>query len=444
VLAPGTIIEEKFRLDRVIASGGMGVVFAATHTALGRAVAVKILKRELADDARAAARLLAEARAAAALKSPYIADVIDVGMHDSVPFIVMELLVGRTSYDIVRIDGPMTVERACDLLIQACHALGEAHRRGVIHRDVKPSNLFVTQVDERERLKVIDFGISKRFDAGQETTTGTFLGSPSFMSPEQVRSARDVDGRSDIWSLGVVLYFLLTGKRPFEAESLLEQMTLIVHEPAPHVAGEIDEVFQRCLMKDPEERFATTADLARALAKFASPKMRDLAAKVPVGAPPMRSGPSSRSRPAAPPPPPEEPTAPATARPSQLETLAASTPRPRRRAAALVWIGVGIGAALGAAMIGVSSRRATPATTAAPAPAPAPSAAATPEPSAAPAPLVASTPADSAAPPTPRAHARPRPHASPAPVPPPTTAAPPPARAPDPPTVKSGLPRVPD
>src|SRR5262249_14978515 len=155
-----------------------GVVFAATHTALGRGVAGKILKRELADDARAAARLLGEARAAAALKSPYIADGIDVGMQDGGPFIGLERLVGRTSYDIVRTDGPMALERACDLLIQACHALGEAHRGGVIHRDVKPSNLFVARVDERERLKVIDFGISKRFDAGQETTTGTFLGSP--------------------------------------------------------------------------------------------------------------------------------------------------------------------------------------------------------------------------------------------------------------------------
>ncbi len=294
--SPGTLIADKYRLDRVIASGGMGVVYAATHMMLERPVAVKVLRGHLSDDKKAGARLLGEARVVAGLRSDHIAQVIDVGLHDGAPFVVMELLEGCTVHEAVHKGGPFDETRAADLVIQACHGLAEAHKRGVVHRDVKPSNLFLSRDDDRETLKVIDFGVSKdqfleKPGEGEATTTGTLLGSPSFMAPEQIRSARDVDGRADVWSLGVVLYFMLTGKRPFEAESLLELMTQIVHEAPrplravrPSTSEILAAVVARCLEKEPALRFPNAAELARALAPLASTRMRALAARVPVAA----------------------------------------------------------------------------------------------------------------------------------------------------------------
>jgi serine/threonine-protein kinase len=290
VLPLGTVIDGRYRLERVIGSGGMGVVFAATHLGLGRAVALKIVRPDQADDAKVSARLVREARTVATLRSRHVAQVIDVGMHAGSPFLVMELLDGRTLQDIVTHDGALSASRAVDLVIQACHALDEAHRRGIVHRDVKPSNLFVTAGE----LKVIDFGISKRApaqygEAAGQTTDGTLLGSPSFMSPEQIRSSSDVDGRTDIWSLGVVLHFLVTGEKPFRAESLLDLMTLIVHDPPPSltagrpgVPAGLADVVAKCLRKARGERYETAAALARALGPFASKEARDLADGMPA------------------------------------------------------------------------------------------------------------------------------------------------------------------
>ncbi len=300
MLPSGTTLGEKYRLDRVIGAGGMGVVFAATHVQLRSPVAVKVLRREQSDDPRAASRLVHEAQTIASLRSEHVARVFDVGEHDGAPFLVMELLDGRTVQDVVRDEGSLACARAIDIAIQACHALGDAHSRGIVHRDVKPSNLFLTAGNSSELLKIIDFGIAKahRFGgdvASLETRTGTLLGSPSFMSPEQIRSSAVVDARSDIWSLGIVLYFVLTGQRPFDATSLLDLMTLVVHERHPalrairhDVPEAIEKVVDRCLEKDPERRFSSTAELARALAPFASERWRELVATIPEGRPPIR------------------------------------------------------------------------------------------------------------------------------------------------------------
>lgn len=265
----------------------MGVVFAATHLTNLTTVAVKLLRREQVDDPRAASRLLREARIVATLRSEHVARVLDVGTHDGLPYVVMELLEGRTVHNLISTEGRLPLSRAVDLLIQACHGLADAHSQGIVHRDVKPSNLLLRQREDGDsELKVIDFGISKTLnvEAGSvETQTGTLLGSPPFMSPEQLHSSRRVDARSDVWSLGVVLHYMLTGERPFEGASLLELMTKIVHEPAPTpdgVPSEIAVVLSRCLAKSAADRFASTAELAQALSPFASARGRALAAQV--------------------------------------------------------------------------------------------------------------------------------------------------------------------
>jgi serine/threonine-protein kinase len=359
VLPLGTVIDGRYRLERVIGSGGMGVVFSATHLGLGRPVALKIVRPDQADDAKASARLVREARTVATLRSRHVAQVIDVGMHDGSPFLVMELLDGRTLHEIVATEGPLPIAPAVDLVIQACHALDEAHRRGIVHRDVKPSNLFLNAGE----LKVIDFGISKRApahfgEAAGQTTDGTLLGSPAFMSPEQIRSSSDVDGRTDIWSLGVVLHYVLTGEKPFKAESLLDLMTLIVHDAPPppsaarpEVPAGLTDVVAKCLAKARADRYASAAELARALAPFASKEAGDLARGMPVSsrevaAPPSAASSSTPSTPSK-----EEETRTATA------TATKPLPEPRRRSRAPL-VALALGAVVLTAAFGVRALRA--------------------------------------------------------------------------------------
>jgi serine/threonine-protein kinase len=307
LLPLGTIISDRYRLDRILGTGGMGVVYAATQLGLDRLVAVKVVRGELMNKPQAAARLVREARSLATLRSPHVAQVIDVGTHEGAPFFVMELLRGKTVHELVSKGGQVPVQQAADITIQACHALGEAHRHGIVHRDVKPSNLFLSEDDAGATvLKVIDFGVSKArlFDPTEtsaETESGALLGSPSFMSPEHVRSSSDVDGRTDIWSLGVILYYMLAAKKPFEAESLLELMTLIVHEPAPSLMrarpdlpNAIEGIVRQCFEKSRQARFRTAAELARALAPFASQPYQELALGMPLDPPPPPAPESAR------------------------------------------------------------------------------------------------------------------------------------------------------
>ncbi|MEA2747168.1 MAG: eukaryotic-like serine/threonine-protein kinase [Myxococcales bacterium] len=390
MLSVGTVINERYKLEAVIGEGGMGVVFEATHLGLGRTVAVKVVRGGQSDGADAAARLVREARVVGTLRSPHVAHVLDVGEHEGEPFLVMERLHGRTVHDLVRAEGALGVEQVAALVIQACHALDDAHRHGIVHRDVKPSNMFLV-ADETDAvsLKIIDFGISKSLpiDADgshNETKTGTLLGSPSFMSPEQIRSSKDVDARTDIWSLGIVMYFLLTAKKPFEAESLLDLMTSVVHETPPRlrairpdVPDAVERVVLRCLAKDREDRYATAAELAHALAPFAPPVPRDLALAMPLDRGPVSSNraPSSRKeimrgttpeRPPASDPNSETLTASVTA---SLRTPGAR-PSTRTRTVAVVAIGVvllGAGGALAFAQHARRSLAAAAATTTAPA-----------------------------------------------------------------------------
>ncbi|MFS8068160.1 MAG: serine/threonine-protein kinase [Byssovorax sp.] len=283
-LAEGEVLDGKYRVERVLGAGGMGVVVAATHVRLAQRVAIKFLLPHAAHDEHTVARFAREARALARLDSEHIARVIDVGALDTgVPYMVLEHLVGHTLADLINARGPMPIEEAVTYTLEACEAMSEAHAAGIVHRDLKPENLFLaTRPDGSQVIKVIDFGISKMTDPlelGPRTSTLTgaasIVGSPLYMSPEQLCAARDADARSDIWSLGVTLFELLTGHGPFVWRSVPELCAAVLKEPArplrqllPDAPAGLEAVVMRCLEKDPSKRLADMAELAAALRGF--------------------------------------------------------------------------------------------------------------------------------------------------------------------------------
>ena len=281
---PGTIIGDKYRVDAVLGSGGMGVVLSATHLELDAAVAIKVVRAELANNEEVIARMLFEARAAAKLHGSHIVRVLDVGrLPDGAPYIVMERLAGCDLATLLS-EGALPLQQAVDYVLQACEGLAEAHAAGIIHRDLKPENLFVAETPEGAVLKILDFGISK--DIGKLvapgpraalTNAGYAVGSPYYMSPEQMRASLAIDGRADIWSLGAILCELLTGRCPFEGESLAVVCAKVLSDEAPSLHSLADNapaplvcIVARCLAKDPEQRFADVGKLATALREFAS------------------------------------------------------------------------------------------------------------------------------------------------------------------------------
>lgn len=278
----GDLLAGKYRVERVLGAGGMGVVVAARHVQLGQLVAIKFLKREALEQPSAIERFLRESRALASLRNEHVSRVLDVGVLDSgVPYMVMEFLEGRDLAAVLADSGPLDVELATGLVHQACKALAEAHTTGIVHRDLKPQNLFLTHtLQGSPRLKVLDFGISKSTATmagvhGALTQTRAMLGSPLYMAPEQMRSSRNADHRSDVWALGVVLFELLTKRWPFEAEDLPELCLKVVTEPPlslaalrPDTPRALVTIVERCLEKDPAQRFQSAMALGSALEPF--------------------------------------------------------------------------------------------------------------------------------------------------------------------------------
>ena len=272
----GTVLLGKYCVDSVIGRGGMGLVVKAWHLGLDEEVAIKVLRDDVVIADETIARFIREAQAAAKLKSEHIARIIDVGRFgDSKPYLVMEFLEGQDIGQLIAEQGRLQPSLAIDLVIQACEALAEAHSLGIVHRDIKPTNLFLTsRPDGSVLLKILDFGISKS-PSGAElslTQTWSLLGSPAYMSPEQMRSARHVDARTDIWSLGAVLYEAIEGHRPFRAESFSEMCVMVaVDPPAPMtpIPRALAPVIERCLAKNPADRYESVADLACDLACLA-------------------------------------------------------------------------------------------------------------------------------------------------------------------------------
>ncbi|MBS2018746.1 MAG: serine/threonine protein kinase [Deltaproteobacteria bacterium] len=278
-LGEGDVVLGRYVIERAIAEGGMGRVVSARHLELDTGVAIKLLKRDKYD-ARDVQRFRREARAAAHLRSEHVVRVLDVGVLDGDrPCIVMELVDGIDLGTKLETEGPLALEVAVGYVIQACEGLAEAHRLGIVHRDLKPSNLLLTsRPDGSELLKISDFGIAKWASgpASSLTTTADFLGSPKYMSPEQVREASDVDARADIWSLGVTLYQLVTGRLPFEAYTTAGVLVAITADepvaPSVHVPSldrGLEAVILRCLSKKPEGRPESTEALVEALLPFA-------------------------------------------------------------------------------------------------------------------------------------------------------------------------------
>jgi len=279
--AVGDVIDGRYRIDAIRASGGMGTVFKATHLLLARPVGLKTLSSKVLKLPGGVARFLREARLATQLTNNHIVKVFDVGvLENGTPYLVMEWLEGRDLAQVINHTGPLHVETAVDYMLQACEALAEVHARGIIHRDLKPSNLFLTRgPDGLPELKLLDFGVSKvpqGVDSGARLTMrGTVLGSPAYMSPEQMGEAESADERTDIWGIGVVLYETLTQALPFEGSSLAETLATILTTVPAHpstlnssIPPALGDVIMKCLKAEPAERYRNVAALAQDLVPF--------------------------------------------------------------------------------------------------------------------------------------------------------------------------------
>ena len=294
----GETLAGKYRVTRIIAEGGMGIVVAARHLKLDQQVAIKFMLPDLLRNTEAAGRFLREARAAVRLHSEHVARILDIAeLPTGLPYIVMELLEGSDLGAVIHASAPLSVDDAVDYVLQTCEAIAEAHALGIVHRDLKPENLFVTRRrDGSAWIKVLDFGISKVIpglesrQSGARVTTRESMGSPTYMSPEQMRCTRDVDGRADIWSLGIILYELLTGRQPFVGRSIAEVCLQVTQDPMPPLGCRdlpegLAAVVEKCLAKQPENRYRSIGDLVRALAPFAPRQSSTSIAEVLRGTP---------------------------------------------------------------------------------------------------------------------------------------------------------------
>lgn len=318
----GKTLGGKYRVERVIGLGGMGFVVAATHLHIDEPVALKLLYRSFAADGEIVKRFMREAKAARKIRSEHVVRVLDVGTLESgAPYLVMEQLQGQDLEQILRRMGRQPVATALDVILQASEALAEAHVQNMVHRDLKPANLFVTKRPDGDALvKVLDFGISKvtgagGSDLGQTKAGDALLGSPQYMAPEQLRSLKDVDARTDIWALGAMLYEMLTGSTPFNGMSLPELCSAILDKPPPPVRAVrpdvppgLEAVILACLAKEREARPQDVAALAAALAPFAPPTVQASASRIggvfrtarfPTTAAPSSAGPNAAVSPMA-------------------------------------------------------------------------------------------------------------------------------------------------
>jgi serine/threonine-protein kinase len=292
-LPEGTLVAGKLRVVRLLGQGGMGAVYEVEHEFTKHRRALKLLHADMLHHPNVVARFLREASAAGRIGNKHIIESFDAGTLESgEPYLVMELLDGETLEAKLERDGTLSLEEIADLLGQACDGVQAAHDAGIVHRDLKPENLFTIQRRDGPLVKILDFGISK-FDpavtgADAVTREGSTLGTPYYMSPEQVNGDKELDARADVYALGVILYECASGRRPYEA-SALPRLSVLIHEGKPTPLGELRpdlpaafvEVVARAMAKDRNRRFARAADLGDALASFGSSAL-DVTVEQPV------------------------------------------------------------------------------------------------------------------------------------------------------------------
>ncbi|RYZ64803.1 MAG: serine/threonine protein kinase, partial [Proteobacteria bacterium] len=278
--AVGTMLDGRYRIDHVLGEGGMGVVVRATDTRLDRTVAIKLLHSEYADQEDVLERFAREATVIAKLRSRYVVSVLDVSTDRNRPYLVLEHLEGESLEDRIFREGPLPVGEAVRYSRQVAEALEEAHAAGILHRDIKPANVFLTRQSNHEIIaQILDFGTARFYDAKRDgqlskpTITKQYetFGSPAYMPPEQISSARNTDERSDIWALGTVLYEAITGRLAFEGEYPEVFVVISTREPPPlrslrpEAPAELETIIERCLRKVKEDRYASMTELKRAL-----------------------------------------------------------------------------------------------------------------------------------------------------------------------------------
>ncbi len=308
-LERGNIVAGRYRLERALAQGGMGCVWVARHLQLDTEVAIKFMTPQFAASADARARFEREARTSAALRLANAVQIHDYGVEDGAPFLVMELLTGEDLQARLKREPRLSLAVTVGILAQVCRALRRAHEVGVVHRDLKPGNVFLAREGGEEVVKLLDFGIAKDTQAafgGGVTGTGALLGSPHYMSPEQVRSSNRVDHRTDLWALSVIAFRCLTGRLPFPSEEIGEVLIDVCTAPiplaseiAPDLGPGVDGFFARALTRDPAGRFQSADELIEALAALV--RAADGAATAPVVAPPAAAPIAFSPAPAPPP-----------------------------------------------------------------------------------------------------------------------------------------------
>jgi serine/threonine-protein kinase len=301
--APQQILSGKYRLERELGRGGMGSVWLAQHLTLRSPVAIKLIDPGIAANPEALSRFLREAQSAAALRSPHVVQILDHGVDNGVPFIVMELLEGESLAARIERQHRLSPPETALILTQVCRAISRAHEAGVIHRDLKPDNIFLVRNDEEEVAKVLDFGVAKASSHGlgaasSATRTGSVLGTPYYMSPEQAEGMKNIDGRSDLWSLGVIAWECLLGNRPFEAETLGGLLLAICARdmPVPSTVGVVpagfDAWFARACSRNVEARFSSAKELAAELRRVCSGAAADAPAPYLAGPASSQHGPA--------------------------------------------------------------------------------------------------------------------------------------------------------
>ncbi|HKO51702.1 MAG TPA: serine/threonine-protein kinase, partial [Polyangiaceae bacterium] len=277
----GSVVDDRYEIASVIGEGGMGIVYAARHRALGKRFALKALRKDLATDREIAARFMQEARTAASISHPGLVEITDFGkLPTGQPFFVMELLEGQSLAQLIRRGGPLPAARAIEIVRQIAAALGAAHERSIVHRDLKPDNIHISaDAPGKDHVTIVDFGLAKVIGANRLTRAGMVFGTPHYMSPEQAQGD-PTDHRADIYALGVVMYEMFTGRVPFEADSYMGVLTKHMYmAPTPpsqlvgiEKLGVLEDIILRCMEKKPDHRYRTLLELSHDLELALNPK----------------------------------------------------------------------------------------------------------------------------------------------------------------------------